>query len=163
MIICIDGANFVGKTTIINEVRKNIPNIKVIEDYEIKEIADKVGNYLEARLEIQRKYKLQTTNDNIIICRWFPSMYVFDYSNNYVKFKEDMKKLVNPDITFVIGASFINILKRKKSRIGFKFNRNILKQLIQYKKACEILNYKYYENNSICQRDEIVKRIVNSV
>ena len=162
MIICIDGANFVGKTTIINDVKKSIPNLVVIEDYEINNEASIKGNFLDARLEIQKKYDFETAQNDILVCRWFPSMYVFDYSGNYNKFKNDMKKLIAPDDTFVIGTSFINIIKRRKSRYGFKLSKSIIKQLFMYKRISKRLNYKYFINNTISQKERIVETIVDA-
>lgn len=163
MIICIDGANFVGKSTIINEIKKKLHNIKIIEDYEIKEMADKLGNYLDARLEIQKKYNLASTKDDIIICRWFPSMYVFDYSKDYLKFNMDIRNLIEPDFTFVIGASMFNLIKRQNSRTGFKLQKNIFEQLVLYKNIARKMKYKYYKNNNIKQKNRIVKEIIDTI
>lgn len=55
MIICIDGANGVGKSTILKELLKSYKNFILFEDDEISKIANEIG-FLNARKLIQKKF-----------------------------------------------------------------------------------------------------------
>ena len=149
MIICIDGANGVGKSTILKELLKNYKNFVLFEDDEISKIASEIG-FLNARKLIQKKF---LAYENVIICRWFASMYVFDYKKNLEKFLKDKKLLINPDYTIVIGCKLNLLLKRIKQR------KNLQEQLQDFKFIANYLQYDYMENNNSKDLKLILQKI----
>ena len=155
MIICIDGANGVGKSTILKELLKNYKNFVLFEDDEISKIASEIG-FLNARKLIQKKF---LAYENVIICRWFASMYVFDYKKNLEKFLKDKKLLINPDYTIVIGCKLNLLLKRIKQRKNFSLKKDLQEQLQDFNFIANYLQYDYMENNNSKDLKLILQKI----
>ena len=155
MIVCIDGPNFVGKSTIISEVKSKVKNLKIIEDSEIFEVAQNIGDFYEARLILQQKYNLTNNNQNVLICRWFPSMYVFDGRKDFADF-------VTPDYTFVILSPLDQLLERQKKRNNFKVQMPLAIQLEKFKEAVKVMDCICLQNKDVSDINYISQLIIDA-
>ncbi len=154
MIVCIDGPNFVGKTSIIEEVKMVIKDLIVIEDTEIFECAQEVGDFYEARIKLQKNYNLYDRNQNVLICRWFPSMFVFD---DVTEFND----LIVPDYTFVIICDLDNLVMRQGMRRHIDIKMRLSEQIEKFEKTVNIINCQCLKNDNLQDFKKIVNRIVD--
>lgn len=153
MIVCIDGPNFVGKTSIIEEVKVFVKDLIVIEDSEIFECAQELGSFYEARIKLQKKYNLYDRKQNVLICRWFPSMFVFDGVT-------DFKDLVVPDYTFVIICDLDKLLIRQGMRKHLDLKMSLSEQIEKFKQVGSVIDCHYVQNDSLRDLKTIASRIV---
>ena len=154
MIVCIDGPNFAGKSTIISKVKSKIKDLIIIEDSQIYKTAQCCGSFYNARIKLQQEYNLKTTTKNVLLCRWFPSMYVFDEVTNFSEF-------VKPNHTFVVLSS-LNVLKqRQKLRDDFPVKMDLELQIAKFKSAAQFLNCRCVENNDENSLNDISNQIID--
>lgn len=161
IVIIIDGANGVGKTTILNQLSTRVPNVEIYDDEDLKEIFNQCHDYIRAREILQSKFK---DDDTIyIVARWFASIYVFDYYNNYSEMKLNIANLVLPDYSCIITANSKNIIDRLAMRNNFEISMNLEEQLMKYEEASKLLKYDMYINNDEHDLNNIINNILDKV
>ncbi len=116
---------------------------------------------MEARKYLQKLFDHESSI--YIICRWFPSMYVFDYYNNYPELQKAIKCLITPDYSCVITAKKSTVLKRLDKREQFNLAMDIDEQLIKYKEAAKLLKYDIFDNDDEDSFNIIIERLSNEV
>lgn len=142
MIICIDGPNCCGKTTIANLIKQQLPSIIVIDDNFVKNNLIE-GDYLKTRKELQKHF---FDDETYLLIRWLPSMYVFDYYGDEKKFKKDSKYLVKPNLEYIILSKEDKIKERINKRENFKIAMSIEEQLKRYREYSQKFNCKLLNN-----------------
>lgn len=149
MIICIDGANGVGKTALAKRLSKKIDSI-IIDDSVLKKYL-KNGDYLQARVELQKEFAKYA---NIILVRWFPSMFTFDYKDSKDEFENAIKFLIKPDYTFIVTANEHKVRHRLKKRFSFSVQKDIKLQLEDFESYAKENNILLLKNN---QRKHLIE------
>ncbi|MCL2860144.1 MAG: hypothetical protein FWF46_06275 [Oscillospiraceae bacterium] len=162
MIVCLEGANCVGKTTILNLLKEKFSNAIIIDDFIINDYLNKENDYLQARINIQKDYDLFNKNKLFIVVRWQISMYVFDFFNED-DFNDGLNKLVIPDYTVIIDSNKFIIKYRLRKRKDFIINMDILKQLKRYRLSAKKFNYEIYKNNIKHDQKRIIKSISDNI
>ena len=160
MIICIDGPNGVGKTTLAYKIREKFENIQILDDDLLSKINRRL--YLHKRLFLQKEYNLYDNHNKIIILlRWFPSMYIFDYYKNDEQFLIDSQKLIKPDVNVILCSRLSSIKKNLIERTNFKVCLSIEEQILRFeyfarKYEVDTMNF----NNAYSYIVDIVKRVL---
>ena len=129
MIICVDGPNFSGKTTLLDKF-KLLDNVIVIDDNILNDYFKRTNDYFLARKKIQETYKFSEKNKIFIISRWIATLLVFDYYPD-ITFNK-LEELIVPDYTIILNVKYEELIRRCKNRNGFVNRMEYHEQIKRY-------------------------------
>lgn len=137
------------------------PNVEIYDDDDLKVIFNQCHNYIKAREVLQLRFNKDDTI--YIIARWFASIYVFDYYNNYDEMKSNVSNLISPDYSCIITANGNNIINRLSERNNFELSMNLEEQLRRYEKAAKLFKYDMYVNDDKSDLDKVINNILSKI
>lgn len=144
-IISIEGPNLVGKTTLINTIKKYVPAV-VYNDYDLNKyiIPSDPYPYFFARIRLQKDFVNYDSDTIVILDRWHISQYVFDFFGQHGMLDYMMKTygMVMPRKSYMLIESH-NVMKerlevRKRENSDFVLKMPIDEQIYRYNIAATV-------------------------